>query len=116
VFAGRDNVNVKLAEISAVDTARKTVRSTDEEEWTADALVLAAGSQPNCFDTPGASESSFPLYSLDNATKLRSRILGVLEQVDRNPGLVERGALNFVIVGGGPTGVEAAGALATCSR
>ena len=112
VFAGGDNVDVKLAEIAAVDRATKTVRSTDGEEWTADALVLAAGSQPNFFHTPGAAENSFPLYSLDNATRLRSRILGLFEQVDRNPKLIERGALNFVIVGGGPTGVEVAGALA----
>jgi NADH:ubiquinone reductase (H+-translocating) len=112
VFADQDNVDVKLAEISAVDTAAKTVRSTDGEEWAADALVLAAGSQPNFFHTPGAAEHSFPLYSLENATDLRSRILGLFEQVDRDPKRVERGALNFVIVGGGPTGVEVAGALA----
>jgi NADH:quinone reductase (non-electrogenic) len=112
VFADQDNVDVKLAEISAVDTATKTVTSTDGETWTGDALVLAAGSQPNFFGTPGAPEYSFPLYSLDNATNLRSRILGLLEQVDRNPRLIERGALNFVIVGGGPTGVEVAGAIA----
>ena len=86
--------------------------SSDGEQWTGDALVLAAGSQPNFFDTPGAAENSFPLYSLDNATELRSRILGIFEQVDRTPDLVDRGALNFVIVGGGPTGVEVAGALA----
>jgi NADH dehydrogenase len=112
VFADQRNVDVKLAEIAAVDTATRTVRSTDGEEWTGDALVLAAGSQPNFFHTPGAAQNSFPLYSLDNATNLRSRILGLFEQVDRNPRLVERGALNFVIVGGGPTGVEVAGALA----
>ncbi|HTP21332.1 MAG TPA: NAD(P)/FAD-dependent oxidoreductase [Solirubrobacteraceae bacterium] len=112
VFADQDNVDVKLAEISRIDTATKSVTSTDGETWTADALVLAAGSQPNFFGTPGAAEHSFPLYSLDNATNLRSRILGLLEHVDRNPSLVERGALNFVIVGGGPTGVEVAGAIA----
>ncbi len=112
VFPGKENVDVKLADIAAVDTASKTVRSTDGEEWTADALVLAAGSQPNFFGTPGASEYSFPLYSLDNATRLRSRILGLFEHVDRDPTLVDRGALNFVIVGGGPTGVEVAGAIA----
>ena len=112
VFADHDNVDVKLAEISAVDTATKTVTSTDGGTWTGDALVLAAGSQPNFFGTPGAAEHSFPLYSLDNATNLRSRILGLLEQVDRDPKLIERGALNFVIVGGGPTGVEVAGAIA----
>ena len=83
----------------------------DGETWSGDALVLAAGSQPNFFHTPGAAENSFPLYSLDNATELRSRILGLFEQVDRNPELIQRGALNVVIVGGGPTGVEVAGAI-----
>jgi len=112
VFAGQNNVDVKLAEIAQVDTATRTVRSADGEEWTGDALVLAAGAQPNFFHTPGAAENSFPLYSLDNATNLRSRILGLLEQVDRDPTLVARGALNFVIVGGGPTGVEVSGAIA----
>jgi NADH dehydrogenase len=112
VFAGEDNVDVKLAEISSIDTDAKTVKSSDGEEWAADALVLAAGSQPNFFKTPGAAENSFPLYSLDNATNLRSRIIGIFEQVDRDPKLVDRGALTFVIVGGGPTGVEVAGAIA----
>jgi NADH dehydrogenase len=101
VFADQDNVDVKLAEISAIDTAAKTVRSSDGDQWSGNALVLAAGSQPNFFGTPGALESSFPLYSLDDATRLRSRILGLFEQVDRDPKLVARGALNFVIVGGG---------------
>jgi len=112
VFADQKNVDVKLAEISEVDPEARTVTSTDGERWDADVIVLAAGSQPNFFGTPGASESSFPLYSLDNATELRSRILGILEQADRDPKLIERGALNFVIVGGGPTGVEVAGAIA----
>jgi NADH dehydrogenase len=112
VFAGKENVDVKLAEISSIDTATRTVKATDGGEWTADALVLAAGSQPNFFGTPGAAESSFPLYSLDNANNLRSRILGIFEHVDRDPKLIDRGALNFVIVGGGPTGVETAGAIA----
>jgi NADH dehydrogenase len=112
VFTDQHNVDVKLAEISSIDTRTKTVTSTDGERWTADALVMAAGSQPNFFNTPGAAENSFPLYSLDNATNLRSRILGLFEQVDRDPKLIDRGALNFVIVGGGPTGVEVAGAIA----
>jgi NADH:ubiquinone reductase (H+-translocating) len=112
VFVGEDNVDVKLAEIAEVDVAARTVTSTDGQQWSGDVLVLAAGSQPNFFDTPGAADNSFPLYSLDDATKLRSRILGLFEQVDRDPGLIRRGALNFVIVGGGPTGVEVAGAIA----
>ena len=112
VFADQKNVDVKLAEISEIDVDARSVVSTDGERWEADVLVLAAGSQPNFFDTPGAPESSFPLYSLDDATRLRSRIIGIFERVDRNPKLIERGALNFVIVGGGPTGVEVAGAIA----
>src|SRR4051794_25556920 len=111
-FSGQEHVDVKLADIAAVDIAAKTVRASDGEEWTGDALALAAGSQPNFFGTPGANEHSFPLYSLDDATRLRSRILGIFEQVDRDPTLIDRGALNFVIVGGGPTGVEVAGAIA----
>jgi NADH dehydrogenase len=112
VFADQKNVDVKLAEISEVDLAARTVTSADGGRWDADVLVLAAGSQPNFFGTPGAAESAFPLYSLDDATRLRSRILGIFEQVDRDPKLIERGALKFVIVGGGPTGVEVAGAIA----
>jgi NADH dehydrogenase len=112
VFADQTNVDVKLADIADVDPATRTVTSADGQRWTGDALVLAAGSQPNFFGTQGADENSFPLYSLDDATRLRSRILGLFEQVDRNPQLIERGALNFVIVGGGPTGVEVAGAIA----
>ena len=60
----------------------------------------------------GREEHAFPLYSLDDAQRLRSRILGVFEEADRDPTLIAQGALNFVVVGGGPTGVELAGALA----
>jgi NADH dehydrogenase len=112
VFAERSNVDIKLAEVAAVDATTRTVTATDGDQWSGDVLVMAAGSQPNFFHTPGAAENSFPLYSLDNATRLRSRILGLFEQVDRDPSLVDRGALNMVVVGGGPTGVEVAGALA----
>jgi NADH:quinone reductase (non-electrogenic) len=112
VFVGEDNVDVKLADVAEVDPGARTVTSTDGQRWSGDVLVLAAGSQPNFFNTPGAAENAFPLYSLDDATRLRSRILALFEQVDRDPRLIERGALNFVIVGGGPTGVEVAGAIA----
>jgi NADH:ubiquinone reductase (H+-translocating) len=116
VFPDVENVDVILADIAGVDTDAKTVAATDGGEWSGDVLVLAAGSQPNFFGTPGGHEYSFPLYALDDATNLRSRILGLFECVDRDPSLVERGALNFVIVGGGPTGVEVAGAIADMIR
>jgi NADH dehydrogenase len=112
LFRDRPNVDVKLAEITAVDPATRTVTAADGQSWTGDALILAAGSRPNFFRTPGAEHNSFPLYTLDQATRLRSRILSLFEDADRSPGLVDRGALNFVIVGAGATGVEVAGALA----
>jgi NADH:ubiquinone reductase (H+-translocating) len=106
------NVDVKLGEVVSVDPATRTVTTADGERFSGDALVLAAGSQPNFFRTPGADDHAFPLYCLDDALRLRSRILGVFEDADRDATLVDQGALNFVIVGGGPTGVETAGALA----
>ena len=112
LFRGDENVDVKLAEIAAVDPATRTVTATDGQTWTGDAVVVAAGARPNFFRTPGAEQHSFPLYTLDQATRLRSRILALFEDADRSPGLVERGALNFVVVGAGATGVEVAGALA----
>src|SRR4029077_10022609 len=53
-----------------------------------------------------------PLYTLMNAVKLRNHILGRFEAADRDPNLIQDGALTFLIVAAGPTGVETAGALA----
>jgi NADH:quinone reductase (non-electrogenic) len=116
VFHKRRNVNIKMADVASIDPATCTVTATDGESWTGDAVVLAAGSVPNFFGTPGADRHSFPLYSLDDAQRLRSRLLSVFEAADRDPSLLDRGALNFVVVGGGATGVETAGALADMVR
>ncbi len=112
LFHKHPNVDVKLAEVTSVDPKTKTVTASSGEVYQGDYLVLAAGSQPNFFRTPGAEEHSFPLYSLNDAERLRSRILQVFEDADRDPTLVDQGVLNFVIVGAGPTGTEVAGFLA----
>src|SRR4051812_6298777 len=112
LFADDENVDVKMVEVTGVDPGARTVVLDDGGSITGDALILAAGSQPNFFHTPGAEEHAFPLYALDDATRLRSRILGIFEDADRDASLIDEGALNFVVVGGGPTGVETAGALA----
>jgi NADH dehydrogenase len=106
------NVEVKMAEVTAADPKTRTVTTADGKSYQGDFLVLAAGSQANFFGTAGAKENTFPLYSIQDAQKLRSRILTVFEDSDREPKLAEQGALNFVIVGGGPTGVEMGGSLA----
>ena len=112
IFRKDQTSMVKLADVVEVDPDAKTVITRDGITYQGDYLVLAAGTRPNFFHTPGAEEHAFPLYSLDDAERLRSRILQVWEDADRDPGLIERGALNFVIIGGGATGVETAGAIA----
>jgi NADH:ubiquinone reductase (H+-translocating) len=112
VFKRQATVKLHRAQVTEVDLATRTVTTADGRTFAGDYLVLAAGSQPNFFHTPGASEHAFPLYTVQQAVALRTRLLEIIEEVDTDPGLIEQGALNFVIVGAGPTGVETAGALA----
>ena len=98
--------------MTGVDPSTHSVTTAEGETYTGDVLVLAAGAQANFFNTPGAAEHTFPLYSLADAERLRTRILTVFEDADRDPTLIDRGALNFVIVGAGATGTELAGAMA----
>jgi NADH dehydrogenase len=65
LFREHPNVDVKLAEVAGVDPATRTVTAADGGSWTGDALVVAAGSVPNFFRTPGAERHAFPLYSLE---------------------------------------------------
>ena len=104
------NVDVKMTEVVSVDVNTHTVETAQGQQYQGDFLVLAAGSQANFFGTPGADQHSYPLYSLHDAERLRSRLLAMLESADRDPSLVAKGALNFVIVGAGATGTEMAGA------
>ena len=112
MFRHQDNVTFRMATVSGVDVAGRTIHLEDGNQIAYDYLVLAGGATVNYFNTPGAAEHAFPLYTLMNAVKLRNQILDRFEAADRNPSLIEDGALNFVIVGAGPTGVETAGALA----
>jgi NADH dehydrogenase len=112
IFKKCPTVKVRRAEVTHVDPETRTVSTADGQTFTGDYLVLAAGSQPNFFGTPGAREHTFPLYTVENAQALRTHLLALIEDADANPARVEQGALNFVVVGAGPTGVETAGALA----
>ncbi len=110
VLRGHQNVDIKLGEAVTADLNTRTVQTAEGQTYQGDILVLAAGAQANFFGTPGADQYSYPLYSLRNAETLRSRILAMIELVDRDPSLADKGALHFVIVGGGATGTEMAGA------
>ena len=111
LFRHQDNVTFHMATVTQVDMPGHKIQLSDGKHVSYDYLVLAGGASVNYFNTPGAAEHAFPLYTLMNAVKLRSRVLERFEAADRDPTLVEEGALNFVIVGAGPTGVETAGAL-----
>jgi len=110
IAAEFDEFDTKRAEVVAIDPVARTVATRHGETYAGDYLVLAAGSQPNFFGTPGA-EHAFPLYSLDDADHLKTRIIQAFEEADSDPRLADEGAIDFVVVGGGPTGVEVAGAL-----
>jgi NADH:ubiquinone reductase (H+-translocating) len=106
-----DNVDVQMDEVTSIDPEQRTVQTAAGKSFTGDFLVLATGSRVNFFGVPGADKFTFPLYSLTDAEKLRSAILESFEAADRNPSDATTGSLNFVVVGGGPTGVEMAGTL-----
>ena len=112
IFKDADNVEVRQAEVVSADHEQGTVALADGDKLSADVIVLAAGSQPNFFHTPGADEFSFPLYSLDDAERIRARLLQLFRDANANPELIDQGALTFVVIGAGATGVESAGAIA----
>ena len=111
LLRGHANVDVKMAEVVSADLKTRTVKTADGRAYQGEFLILSAGAQANFFGTTGAEKHAYPLYSLHDAELLRSRILTLLESVDRDPSLIDQGALNFVVVGAGPTGAETSGAL-----
>jgi NADH:ubiquinone reductase (H+-translocating) len=111
IFHRDPTVVVTQLAVTAIDPATRTVTTADGQTFTGDHLVVAAGSRPNFFNTPGAEQHAFPLYTVDDATRLRTRLIEVFEAADNNPARIADGALNIVIVGAGPTGVETAGAV-----
>jgi NADH dehydrogenase len=111
VFDDADNVEVRTGEVVSADPEAKTVALDDGSTLSGDVIVLAAGSQPNFFGTSGAPEHSFPLYSLEDAERIRARVLQLYRDTNEDTNLIDQGSLTFVVIGGGATGVEAAGAL-----
>jgi NADH dehydrogenase len=106
-------VEFRLARVVSGDPAARMLQVADGDPIHYDYLIVATGGAAEDFGIPGARESTFRLYDLEDARALRNHVLRVLERavVARDP--AERAALTtFAIVGGGATGVEMAGALA----
>ncbi len=112
LFHRQRNLRVQRGDVTGVDWARRRVLLADQRDLPFDHLVVAMGAVATWFGLPGAEEHAIPLYTLHDAVTLRNHVLERFEAADADPTLVDRGELNFVVVGGGPTGVETAGALA----
>jgi NADH dehydrogenase len=110
------NVTVLLAEVEAVDlAARRLVLDGDSLEY--DALVLAAGAGHSYFGHDDWEALAPSLKTLEDALEIRRRVLVAYEEAEREEDRAEqRALLTSVVIGGGPTGVELAGALAEISR
>jgi NADH dehydrogenase len=112
----QENATIHQAAITGVDLDAKTAHFDGLAPIAYDYLVLALGAEVNYFGTEGAEEHAFPMYTLPDAVRLKNHILERWEAADKNSDLVDDGALNVVVVGGGPTGVETAGAVAELYR
>jgi NADH:ubiquinone reductase (H+-translocating) len=112
----QENTSVHKATVTAVDLDAREVRFAELPPMAYDYLILGLGAEVNFFGTEGAAEHAFPMYTLPNAVRLKDHLLERWEAAERDPSIVEDGALNVVIVGGGPTGVETAGAVAELYR
>ena len=110
------NVEVILAEVESVDVAAKKVKTTDSE-FDYDYLILATGARHSYFGHNDWEKLAPGLKSLEDAIELRRRILIAFEYAEKtNDEAARKAAMTFVIIGGGPTGVEMAGAIAEISR
>ena len=112
IRASCPNTQFHRTEVAAIDTSAQIVWASPGESIPAEAipydhLVLALGSVPNYFGLPGLAENSFPLKSLEDATRLRNQVIALLEHADVEPNKGERRRqLTFVVAGGGFAGTE----------
>jgi NADH dehydrogenase len=112
LFDDQPNVVVHQAHATAIDLEGQTVEFADMDPVSFDYLVLALGAVVEFFGVEGADRHAFPLYTIEDAMRLRNHLMTSWENADAHQALVDDGALNVVIVGGGPTGIETAGAIA----
>ncbi|CAA9552386.1 MAG: NADH dehydrogenase [uncultured Thermomicrobiales bacterium] len=116
ILSGQKNVSVLLGEAREIDLDARAV-VLDGERLGYDALVLAAGTSHAYFGHDEWEPFAPGLKSLEDAIEIRRRVLLAFEEAEREKDPVRRKALmTFVVVGGGPTGVELAGAIAEISR
>ncbi|HKI59129.1 MAG TPA: NAD(P)/FAD-dependent oxidoreductase, partial [Trueperaceae bacterium] len=112
IFRRQGNLAYRQGRAVAIDLEDRVVALDGGGRLPFDYLVLAPGAVSNDFGVPGVREHAFFLKTLTEAVNLRSRVLEQFERATRDAAALIDGSLTFVIAGGGPTGVELAGALA----
>src|SRR5213078_3756386 len=111
-----ENIEVILAEVQSIDVNAKKVKLVDGE-LAYDYLIIATGARHSYFGHPEWEKLAPGLKSLEDAIEIRRRILMAFEYAEKiDDEAARKAAMTFVIVGGGPTGVEMAGAIAEIAR
>jgi NADH:ubiquinone reductase (H+-translocating) len=117
VLNRQKNTRVLLGEVVDIDVARREVVLKDNSRIPYDTLIVATGSTHSYFGHPEWAALAPGLKTVEDATEIRTRFLLAFERAEKETDPEERRAnLTFVIVGGGPTGVELAGAIGEISR
>lgn len=112
IFHSYDDFHFRMLKVTSIDPDKKMVTTT-AGDLGYDYLVIAGGARSNFFGNKDIETYSFPIKSIPDALNLRSQLLENLEQANMTQNAAERKRLlTIVLVGGGPTGVETAGALA----
>ncbi|HET7754600.1 MAG TPA: NAD(P)/FAD-dependent oxidoreductase [Anaeromyxobacteraceae bacterium] len=117
VLRRQRNAEVLLGDVTDLDLRSRRVQLGDGESITYDFLVLATGVTHSYFGHPDWASLAPGLKTIEDALEIRRRVLSAFEYAERERDAARRGAwLTFVVIGGGPTGVELAGALAEIAR
>jgi NADH dehydrogenase len=117
VFSSQKNVNVILGEVVTISKKDQVVQLAEGDLIPFDYLVIATGAQYNYFGNDDWEPIAPGLKSLDDALRIRERILLSLEKAEKTLELEDRKPfLTFVVIGGGPTGVEMAGSIAEIAK
>lgn len=111
VLHRQKNLDFRLGTVTGVDWDQRHLHLEDGDALPFDYLILAAGAVTNDFGVQGVAEYAFGLKTLHDASELRNHVLQQFERASKDPTWASRGGLTFVVVGGGPTGVEVSGAL-----
>ncbi len=111
IFQRADNVRVRKGTVTGVEWGPRRLHLDDRSQVPFDYLVLATGATTNWLGIPGAQQHGLALYTLLDAIRLRNHVLDQFERAARAGGPGDPASMTVVVVGGGPTGVETAGAL-----